>query len=233
LLFIFNTSYPINKTRNIISTNLLKSEVIGLKVHIQNQEIEIKNEQSDVDLLFNQINETLKKSGLYLSHMNIDGMEVYDDYYEYILDKLDEIKTINIEMITLRQWIDNMMVSMKDYVDRIVPETSRLSDQFYQNQTTAWGDFVQLMEGLQWVTSTLNVIDSLSKEKPIYVNWNDFLQLFTSIQQELKDLEEAVNNKDTVLIGDILEYEVTPLLENLQKTVNNTIDNEVKRHDLN
>jgi hypothetical protein len=207
--------------------------VIGLKVHIQNQEIEIKNEQSDVDLLFNQINETLKKSGLYLSHMNIDGMEVYDDYYEYILDKLDEIKTINIEMITLRQWIDNMMVSMKDYVDRIVPETSRLSDQFYQNQTTAWGDFVQLMEGLQWVTSTLNVIDSLSKEKPIYVNWNDFLQLFTSIQQELKDLEEAVNNKDTVLIGDILEYEVTPLLENLQKTVNNTIDNEVKRHDLN
>jgi hypothetical protein len=204
-----------------------------LKVHMENQEIEINNEQSDIDSLFNRINETLEKSGLYLSHMNIDGIEVYDDYYEYILGKLDGIKSITIEMITLRQWVDNMLLSMKDYVDRIVPETSRLSEQFYQNLNTAWGEFVQLMEGLQWITSTLNVIDSLSKEKLYYTNWNDFLQLFSSIQQELKDLEDAVQNKDTVLIGDILQYEVKPLLENLQKTVNNTIDNEVKRHDLN
>jgi hypothetical protein len=204
-----------------------------LKVYMQNQELEINNEQSDVDSLFNQINATLEKSGLYLSHMSIDGIEVYDDYYEYILDKLDEVKIIHIEMITLRTWIDNMMVSMKDYVDRIVPETSILSDQFYQNRTTAWEDFVKLMEGLQWITSTLNVIDSLSKEQSYYANWNDFLQLFTSIQQELKDLEDAVHNKDTVLIGDILEYEVKPLLENLQKSINNTIGNGVKRHDLN
>jgi hypothetical protein len=204
-----------------------------LKVHMENQEIEINNEQSDIDSLFNRINETLEKSGLYLSHMNIDGIEVYNDYYEYILGKLDGIKSITIEMITLRQWVDNMLLSMKDYVDRIVPETSRLSEQFYQNLNTAWGEFVQLMEGLQWITSTLNVIDSLSKEKLYYTNWNDFLQLFSSIQQELKDLEDAVQNKDTVLIGDILQYEVKPLLENLQKTVNNTIDNEVKRHDLN
>ena len=45
---------------------------------------------------------------------------------------------------------------------------------------------------------------------------NEFFQDFTQI---LNDFEQAIASKDTVLIGDLAEYELSPRLESITKTI--------------
>lgn len=191
----------------------------------------IENNREAIERLFNQVNELIQSKKVHCTHMVIDGVEIFEDHYEVILDQLNEIHKIEIILKTLKEMVDDTLLSTERYLVRLIPETKQLADQFYQGiETESWVKFEQLLEGIQWLLSLINVI----KEQDVkYTNWSQTVSIAENLQNQLIELQVAIENKDNILVGDLISYEFLPLFEGLQKELKTTIDNEVHRHDLN
>jgi lipopolysaccharide biosynthesis regulator YciM len=63
---------------------------------------------------------------------------------------------------------------------------------------------VQITEGLQWVIQVIN----LNKEL-----YNEESQI-EELNEKLNEALEAFQNQDYILIGDLFEYEISPIIEN-------------------
>ena len=62
----------------------------------------------------------------------------------------------------------------------------------------------QAAEGLQWVDEALNATEASHNGK-----------------LTLEEINEALENEDYILVGDIFNYEIIPILENLHDSIKN------------
>ena len=123
-----------------------------MKIEILGNYIAFKNEKKAVDELFQQIDDTLKHSSNYFSHLMIDGEVVYEDPYNYIMDKLDEIKEISVCVKTLKEFIEEVLFSTMEYLKGAVPQVEILSNEFYKEpQESSWRKLIDLFEGMRAV----------------------------------------------------------------------------------
>ncbi len=85
--------------------------------------------------------------------------------------------------------------------------------------------FVELSEKLIRLYSILKETHSLDINKISFegVTFNDFYEGFNEI---LKELADAFDSSDTVLIGDLLEYEIVPKIDTLLKFITLIEDNQ-------
>jgi hypothetical protein len=188
------------------------------------------SEVSSIESCLEMVEQTLKANEVYIDYMDIDGVEVYQDFAEYLLEHIQNVKQIDIKVQTLKQLMDESMITMQSYLEGALPEVKRLADEFYQGATKeSWGKLNQLLEGLLWISQTIDTVVT----KPVYSDKSVFVEISATLQQELSNLEGALTDSDMVLTGDILKYEVITILDNLLLAVTQTIDNEVVRNDLN
>ncbi|MGR3765851.1 hypothetical protein [Rossellomorea sp. NS-SX7] len=167
----------------------------------------------------------------YFSHMVVDGVEVFEDPENYLIDNIDHINDIEIVAGTVEEFINESLLSAEEYLRRAIPQISLLGNDFYKNPLKeTWTNFTQLLEGLNWLNQIIGLIDQ-TKKKP--ANWDKYLELAFKLKIELEQLLEAMENSDNVLIGDIIQYEILTNYEELLKMVNETIDTEGYRHDIN
>ena len=188
------------------------------------------NKQSSVGEIIEKINELLTNR-YYYSHMIVDGEEIYKEPETFLLESLEFISTIEVVVKTARKFVDELLLMAVDYLTGAIPEIPALADGFYQNpKAEDWEMFSAMLEGMQWLNQTIDLID---KSTVIPANWDECIRLAVQLQMELKNLEQAVENTDSVLIADIIQYELLPVYEALQVEFNTTIDAEVERDDLN
>ncbi|WP_260838905.1 hypothetical protein [Heyndrickxia oleronia] len=188
------------------------------------------NKQTNVEIIIEKIHEILE-DGVFFSHLIIDGKEVYEDFEIYLLDHLTQIKQIKVITKTVGEFINELLLTAEGYLDRAIPEVSLLSNEFYQNSSTeGWNKFSQMLEGIQWLNQMIHTINKI-KEQPN--NWNEYLNLSKKLENEIKNLEVAVENDDNVLIADIIQYEILSIFERVKSVIQTTIDLEGCRHDLN
>ena len=200
-----------------------------MKLIFKNQTVQFA-ELATVEEVIEKINELLADH-YYYSHLIVDGKEIYEQLESFLIESLDSISTIELVVKTVREFVDEVLIMAKDYLTDAIPEMTSLADGFYQSPTSEnWGEFSNMLEGMQWLNQTINLIDK-SKERP--ANWNECIKLAAEFEMELKNLEQAVENTDSVLIADIIQYELLPVYEALLIEVNTTIDTEVTRNDLN
>jgi hypothetical protein len=180
--------------------------------------------------MYNTMNNTLKDSEQLFSHLVVDGKEIYEDHYDYISDHILGISIIQVIVLTKKQMFDNILLSTDEYLTRSIPFVRRLADVFYQQPTQdSWLDFEQLMEGLQWLSQMVQSINQLSKTTLEFSH----IHYSFEVEEVISNLADALQNGDTLLIGDHLKYELLALMDNLAGAVTITIDSEVMRHDLN
>lgn len=176
------------------------------------------------------INELLSEQ-YYFIHFIADGTEIYEDHETYLEQHLTQLSRLEIVAKTVQQFVNDLLLSTESYIQRALPELAILSEAFYDSPTTeAWGQLSDLLEGLQWMDAMLMAI---GRSTAVPSNWQAYLNVSTAIQKEIRNLGEALDNEDHVLIGDILQYELIPQFETLQSEVTTTIDNEGTRYDLN
>ena len=70
--------------------------------------------------------------------------------------------------------------------------------------------FIQALEGMEWLETVLNGIECFNDN----TNYKDGQgDITTRYRHALADLLEAWENRDMVLISDLLEFEVVPVIE--------------------
>lgn len=201
-----------------------------MKLLLLDETYTYNNDEESIDKMFGEILEKISETDLQFSHLVIDGEEVYENYGEYILERLNEVDTVEVVLKTVKELINETLLSTESYIKRAIPEIETIVDEFYQNPSQqTWEKLKQLIEGIQWIAQVILSIDQFEEK---LANWEDYLTNLATLQNELPNLLEALQNQDALLIADVIQYEILPIFELLQKNVTETIDNEGARPDL-
>ncbi len=200
-----------------------------MELIFQEQKIELKAPVTIITVI-KKINELIEE-GFYFSHFIADEKEVYENHEEFLNLHIDTIQRLEIIAKTVEEFTNDVLLSTESYIDRAMPMLPNLSDEFYNNPTSkTWNQFEQLLEGLQWLNGMMAILNDREEKLS---NWSAYEEVKTSLQEELENLGEAVENGDYVLIGDIIQHEILPSFEALKEVAQTTIDTEGTRPNLN
>lgn len=203
-----------------------------MKIHILDKILEYENHIDILDDTFKQINETVTSSNLVFSHLIIDGVEIYDDYYDYFLDNIRNIEEVKVVTKTIKELSQEIILSTIDYLERAIPEIEILSNEFYKAPAKeSWDKLADLIEGIKWIMDTFVAIDSNPELKNIvnsYQGWNLYAKDMYSLQELMMDFEEILGNNDFVSTADILSYEIAPLFKEMKGKLEKLILEEVE-----
>ncbi|AET70308.1 hypothetical protein Desor_4907 [Desulfosporosinus orientis DSM 765] len=183
-----------------------------MRIEVLDKVYECENDISAVEEVFNLVNDLLAESNQNFRCLEVDGLELNQDFDQYIVENIKEIKTIVVKVKTLQELLKDTFISVKEYSDRVIPEIDKLVDEFYQEVSSAtWERFEQLLEGLQYVIDTLDVIN---KHQDEFAN-NQLPTIRQNLLKRIVMLQDALESQDRVRISDVLLYEIIPSFKSL------------------
>ena len=90
-----------------------------------------------------------------------------------------------------------------EYLDRLIPGMERHIHDFRQGDiAVALRQLPDIIEGIDWLLHTVVLCQS---ELPVKID-------ITDISQHVEEMLSAIENADYVLLADLFEYEVIPVL---------------------
>ncbi|MCF6463979.1 hypothetical protein [Clostridium sp. Cult1] len=207
-----------------------------MKIHILDKILEYENNKNILDTMFNEINDTVRDTNLIFSHLIIDGLEIYDDFYDYFLDNIRNIEKVIVVTKTIKRMSEEILLSTVDYLERAIPEIEILSNEFYKTPSReSWKKLMDLIEGIKWIMDTFAAIDSNEQLKNIvnsYEEWNIYAKDIYELNELIIEFEEILENSDFVSTADILSYEIIPLFNNMKEKLLKLISEEVEINDI-
>lgn len=201
-----------------------------MRITILDQEFNFENKEGTLLSIVELIEQKIKESNLIYSHLIIDGSDLFVEYQEYFSDPKTDIHHVEVKLVTPESLINDMLLSAVQYTKKASPEVKALSDEFYQGATSElWSKLEQLVEAIQWFQQTAKFIEvQKMKEEDIAVA----IQAL-DFSKELESLMEAVQNQDSLLLGDILQYEILPRFEQMAAVLPQVVQKEVVLNEIN
>ncbi|KAF0996463.1 hypothetical protein [Geobacillus sp. TFV-3] len=188
-----------------------------MQLNIFGQTFEYRNDRTELDAMFQQISRMVSEAGRQLSHLVIDGVEVYDDVETYIEERIDSIRTIDVVAVTMEEYIRDVFQTMHSYLTRSLPEIERIIDEFYQTPSEdTWVRFEQMLEGIQWIDQALYW---LAEHRNDTIDRQTLVCMRETLAESLRQLLQAVEADDAIFIADLIQYEIKPLLKDIMEHV--------------
>ncbi|NLM00454.1 MAG: hypothetical protein GX220_03245 [Treponema sp.] len=185
-------------------------------------DLSIENEKNVGDILTN-FQTLCENNNATIIGIIIDGKNIPADEIDEISKKLlvntnkIELTTVALEDIQkgfseIKKLCDDLSVKLEE-----VPVQLQNNLDAKVNQTVK--DFTYMFDSFFRITTLSSLFPSffeklIIKDKPV----NEFL--INDLAPILKDFEAALINKDTVLIGDLCEYEILPTVNEIKDLVN-------------
>lgn len=202
-----------------------------MKIHILNEILEYENKNDILDDVFQKIKDAVNSTGLIFSHLIIDGVEIYGDFYDYFLDNIRNIEKVKVITKTLKEISQEIIINTIDYLERAATEIEILSNEFYKTPSEAsWQKLTDLLEGIKWIMDTFVAIDANGELKNIvnsYEGWNLYAKDIYSLQELMSDFEQILESSDYISTADILSYEISPLFKNMKEKLEKLVLKEV------
>jgi len=116
---------------------------------------------------------------------------------------------MNEEMIDTLKSADEYLGNLKNGISTMVT--------FFQMEEyeKACSYMVSVSKGLDWLIKAIALTQEVQKEKIEFEGLNDYFNQIT----------EALENEDYTLVGDLFEYEITPILNDIHEKVKITVAN--------
>jgi hypothetical protein len=102
--------------------------------------------------------------------------------------------------------IDEILKTLVEYIGRFkngIIETAELFQRYEESKGTT--QLVQIIDGMEWITEALVATKKLDEERRAVLNNN------------LNEIVNALENGDFILVGDLLQYELLPIIEEIEK----------------
>lgn len=180
---------------------------------------EFDNNEASIEQIIKTIEEKAASSERVFSHLVIDEVEVFDDYVEYMYENLAHIRVIQAKFMTWTEFMQSILLSTDEYLDRAIPAVEQLAGALYSSvDAGAWQQIDHLIEGVQWLQQSFDTMDSLpnlANRLSDYEQWNLYSQALRELVESVASLGEPLKFADHVSVSDIMLYEVKPALEKL------------------
>jgi len=147
--------------------------------------------------------------------VEIDGDIFYRDYESFIVNNREGIKRVNIKTLTRMESLIDTESALKDYLNRFIPSALNVSDTFYgEISEECWSLFSQFIEGLNWILKSMDFARLLHQENTI--NLPPYSTALQKLEKVVGELDQSLNQRDYVMVGDLIQYEIIPILEQFQ-----------------
>ncbi len=186
---------------------------------INEKEIAPPLNASSLDQVLKHVEDAHIPPNSVIRRIRVDGLSLLPDALPEnvgeILNQIENRDKIEIFTGTLPEIARDSITEAVAYLDRIETITSSLATSFQVSPgPESFNNLRQLCEGFYWLSLLLDKLeasfqisleDVFIKEKPA----REHLQKFIAVLKQLIDSQER---RDFVLISDLLEYEVLPLV---------------------
>lgn len=196
-----------------------------MRIMLLDQEVYNGKDRSSLKEVFEKVYKMLEENGQIFSHITVDGVDIYDEPVDYLIERGEEVECIEIQTVTAEKFRVDILFSVQEYVDRAVLELENLSGEFYEGATDeSWIKLGQLLEGIQWLEKAANFLSTSHSN----VNCQSFISQSMYFGNEMKMLNDAVTQQDLILIGDVLKHELYPRFRSIQQEITLILKNEVQ-----
>ena len=176
----------------------------------------IEQEESDFkgDTLGAILDSMVEKTpGSYVRRMWLDDKESPSDDQEALQKNPSDIDSLEVELANLKDLVATNIANALDYLKKLIPGFEQAADLFRTgNEQEANKYYLQILDGIDWFSQVVSVIMQPDEEETELSDADD--ENLQVRQKKLTDLMsqmlEANQNKDWVLLADILEYEMVP-----------------------
>jgi hypothetical protein len=151
--------------------------------------------------------------------IQIDGLPFIPDgsdtNHTEIFNQMEMREKVEIFTGTITEVANDSIAEALEYLDRIESATPSLAESFRVSPgPEAFENLRQLCEGFYWLNLLLDKLGTTFQAnlKDCYIrdlSAPEYYQKFISV---LKQLVESQENRDFILISDLLEYEILPLV---------------------
>lgn len=100
--------------------------------------------------------------------------------------------------------------SLSEYLPNFINGTNQVVVMLQQGKSVvAYENIVTMIDGLEWILAAI----------PHLADFSDLNFDEDKVNQVLRELSEGLNHMDTVLISDLLEYELLPIVNELHQSL--------------
>lgn len=175
-----------------------------IRVKILGRILEYSNDKKIIIDMFEEINNIIMISGYMLSHLVIDGIDIYENHQRIIEENIENIDDIKVVLVSKEEILDENINELIKYVERLYNQSLTIGKKYYLNDFNDYKDVVDVMEGIIFVQKTLNVVGTYIEIK----NVSRINEIIESCNILFTNMEKYMEANDLVSMGDIFTMEV-------------------------
>ncbi len=187
-----------------------------LKINGENVDITLEDEKT-VGQVLKAFEEEAAKNSATTTNINLDGKDISADEFDTILDlPLKDDTVIDLTVVSEIALAENFRMSAENF-NGLQKKLSEISFLLQSGKDSEAGKIIAFLADeidIFLHTSRLARLFPTLYAK-VSIDGKDVNAFFEEFMPFLKDLEEALENKDTVTVGDLAEYEISPRLKQI------------------
>lgn len=187
-----------------------------LYVNDEKIDVELENEKTVGDVLTAFEAECARTNATTVS-IFVDGKSVTaEDFDRVAAQPLEPDTKINLGVVS-QQAVEDAFREQKQQCLKISEELKQLPAKFQSGKDREANRIITALADLVDNICHTASISALFPQKfgTVTIDGKNFAGFFADFSPVLKDFEQAIESKDTVLLGDLAEYEISPRLESL------------------
>lgn len=181
---------------------------------IQHNGAIIKELQSeDIHIALEEVNGILHdihQQGKVVRTITVDGIDVTGTLEVFMVSNKNKVKIIDIESVSPNEIMIDIYEDTVEFLKKVAQSVETISDKFYgEVDYEAWEQLSQLSQALGFTLESLEVISNHIKRNDQYsIIPNEVSIYVESIKGHVNKINKAIEDQDTIMIGDILKYEL-------------------------
>jgi hypothetical protein len=182
-------------------------------------ELQLENEKTLGDFLigFEKLSEEFEAT---IIKIIVDGKIItadkIDENSKILLDTINKLELETLKKSDILEAYNDLISKCESLFERLENVGVQLQNNSDSEASKTVAEFANFFDGFCRIMTLSTLFDFYKKLDFDGMNPNEFLADFSPI---LSDLKNAIEDKDTVLIGDLCEYEILPRLQIIQKTL--------------
>ncbi len=187
--------------------------MVEFYINGQNVEVQIEDEETVGDVL-KSFEKTCEENEAAVIGITVDGKQITADIFDQEaakeLGKNTKFEFSVVTRVSIQESFENLSVLFTNLSEKMEGVSLALQN----------GQNAEVVESIKKLADNIDefchvaTLASLFPDtfKEITINSMNFKDFFADFSQILLDFEQALQNNDTVLIGDLSEYEICPRL---------------------
>ncbi|MEK4513076.1 hypothetical protein EJP82_21160 [Paenibacillus anaericanus] len=178
----------------------------------------IENVQ-ELDRFWVEMTKKISESTRYIKVVEINEIPFYDGYEFQIVQQFDEIRSLHVFTISAQESLNETLDSIINYSAKVLVSLPEIYRPLYAElEQEHWEQLFALLEGMEWMVQAIEFSVILIDQTHQNESANTILQnIQLGLQEHFVIMDQLLKEEDLIGFGDMLQYEIEPLLTELTR----------------